>query len=782
GELDADRLLPLLYRGLLPKLGSTVLGEKPPFDGWQPAADEPGLNRTPFYCSGCPHNTSTLQLPEGSQAAAGIGCHGMAIGLPHTHGITHMGGEGVQWVGAAPFTTTPHLFQNLGDGTLFHSGSLAIRQAVAAGTSITFKILYNAAVGMTGGQQADGAVGVPELTRMLQAQGVRHIIVTTDEPDKYPPGATWASGVEVWHRDRILEAQQKLKEIQGVTVLIHDQGCAAELRRMRRKGQAPDPPMRVFINEAVCEGCGDCGRKSNCLSVIPVQTDFGRKTQIHQASCNKDFSCLKGDCPAFVSVVPKKQLKKETHIPQITDELPRPNCHSGEAAQLYMVGIGGTGVVTVNQILGTAAMLEGKVVKALDQTGLSQKGGTVVAHLKIMPQEQAVSPKIAAGGADAYIAFDMLAAATHKHLKYAAPGKTIGIVSTSRIATGQMVADPRADFPEVERLSSKIDAHTRKHYNHYLDTQALSQALFRSHLPANLLQIGVAFQAGCIPLRAESIEQAIELNGVAVAQNIQAFRAGRKALLDPEWAAQLQQIRPGAMKAPPLPANAPDLPAALKSLPESVQQLIARRYADLCAYQNPAYARQYLEFVQGVQQAEATALGQHRITEAVARYLYKLMAYKDEYEVARLHLQPQAGQALQDTFGQVSRVAYWLHPPLLRALGWKKKIRFGSWIRPFFRLLYALRLLRGTALDPFGYARVRKTERQLVRDYCQMIERLMEQLDESRADTILKLAELPDLIRGYEEVKMKNVQLYERQKAEYLADLQTAVVSEQHGD
>ncbi len=771
-ELDADRLLPILYKRLKQKLPKDILGERHELllQLAQKPVERFSVMRRPHYCSGCPHNISTLQVPEGSSVGGGIGCHGMAIRLSHTEGITQMGGEGAQWVGMAPFTHRAHLFQNIGDGTFFHSGSLAIRQAISAGTNVTYKLLYNAAVGMTGGQHADGSIPVPELTRLLAAEGVKYIIVTTDQPNKYPGQAQWAdsSMMEIWHRDKIIEAQEKLRDIAGVTVLIHDQECAAELRRMRRRGKVAEPPMRVFINEAVCEGCGDCGRKSNCLSVVPVETEFGRKTQIHQASCNKDYSCLKGDCPAFVSVIPEVMAQKQRKaLSQIRADLPAPD--SVDSAHIYMVGIGGTGVVTVNQILGTAAMLEGKVVKALDQTGLSQKGGSVTSHLKIYAQHLETSSKVAVGEADTYIAFDILAATMPKNLKHAQAGKTIAIVSTSKVATGEMVTNTQANFPQLEKLQQTIDAQTRKQVNVYLDAQSLSEQLFGSHIQANMLLIGTAFQSACLPLSAESIEQAIRLNGVSVEKNIQAFRVGRKAVLDPEWAERLQQPQQSVVKLQPetLEKLSGTLNfQGLDQASEILRHLIGIRISELIAYQNRAYAQTYVDFVAKVWKKEqAFSADNSSIAEAVARYLFKLMAYKDEYEVARLHLKPSTNRMLEATFGKGAKVSYWLHPPILRAMGWQKKMTLGAWFQPGLKLLRWMKFLRGTVFDLFGYAAVRKTEVRLISEYKSLIEDALDRLEELNYEHIVALAEAPDIIRGYEEVKMENVASYRMQVA-----------------
>ncbi|HSD50538.1 MAG TPA: indolepyruvate ferredoxin oxidoreductase family protein, partial [Candidatus Methylomirabilis sp.] len=605
GELDADRIALLVAsrvqrRVPLEPVRARVallegLGERP-----APLT----LQRQPYFCSGCPHNRSTV-VPEDSYAGGGIGCHTLALGTrPTTVGVTQMGGEGAQWVGMAPFTEIRHMFQNLGDGTLFHSGSLAIRQAVASEANITFKILYNSAVAMTGGQQPAGEMTVPDLTHLLEAEGVRRIIVTTDEPEKYPRGTHWARGVQVWHRDRLEEAQRLLRATPGVTALIHDQRCAAEKRRLRKRGRLPDPSMRVVINEAVCEGCGDCGVKSNCLSVHPVETEFGRKTQVHQGSCNKDYSCLDGDCPAFVTVTPLEPAemgRRESF--SLGRELREPVPVVPRECRLVMMGIGGTGVVTVNQILGMAALLDGRYVRGLDQTGLSQKAGPVVSHLKLLDRPEEVSNKTAAGEADCYLVFDLLAGTTPQCLKCARPDKTVAVVSTSRIPTGAMIASNEIQFPDVKVLLASIERHTRKDENVFLDAVEVAETLFDDHMVANLLLLGAAYQAGAIPVRAKAIEEAIAINGVSVETNIQAFRAGRLAVVDPAWAASLTRPRLGAAEEFPAPS------AEARALVESVgadgelRRLLEIRVPELIAYQDVAYARRYVDFVRTVREA-----------------------------------------------------------------------------------------------------------------------------------------------------------------------------------
>jgi indolepyruvate ferredoxin oxidoreductase len=762
-ELDADRIAEIVASRLERKVHlDSITARVALLEALRQRPAPTTLARQPYFCSGCPHNRSTV-LPDGSIASAGIGCHGMALLMDRkTMGLTQMGGEGAQWVGMAPFTETPHLFQNLGDGTLFHSGSLAIRQAVAAGVNITYKILYNSAVAMTGGQDAAGAMPVPELTRSLHAEGVKRIIVMTDEPDKYPKNVQWAPGVEVWDRERLDEVQRLLRDIPGVTALVYDQRCAAEKRRLRKRGKLPDPALRVFINEAVCEGCGDCGVKSNCLSVHPVETEFGRKTQIHQSSCNKDYSCLQGDCPSFLTVVPVGEPRKKARQGfTVERDLPAPARRVPRDANVFMMGIGGTGVVTVNQILGTAALLDGKQIRGLDQTGLSQKGGPVVSHLKIFDVAPEVSNKVAAGEVDCYLGFDILVATSPQNLDHARPDKTLAVVSTSQVPTGAMVTHTDVEFPESNGLITAINRFTRKDENVFLDAIGLAEMLFDDHMAANMIVLGAAYQAGAIPVSAPAIEEAIVLNGVSVQMNTQAFRAGRLLVADPAWVGTLKRRRVGAVEA------ARALTAEARRLVDSVGaagellRLLEIRVPELCAYQSAAYAREYVDVVKRVRDAEARAVGgETRLGEGVARHLFKLMAYKDEYEVARLHLKNDVATALASEFPGGVRLQYNLHPPMLRALGWTTKIRFGTWFDGVFKLLCAMKGLRGTVLDPFGRAEVRRVERQLIAEYRGLIEKALVGLSAESYERAVTLANLPDAIRGYEEIKLRSVRRF----------------------
>jgi indolepyruvate ferredoxin oxidoreductase len=776
GELSADVIAEGLRQRLAPRLASLALAApcmQAPRGGLQSIAVQALPGRTPYFCSGCPHNRS-LRVPEGSVVGAGIGCHVMALWMGNVlgpvTGYTQMGGEGAQWVGLAPFTDTRHFFQNLGDGTFHHSGSLAIRFAVAAGTNITYKVLYNKAVAMTGGQEVTGAMDVPSMVDMLYAEGVRRVIVTTDEPERYAGGK--ASRAEVWHRDRLVEAEQLLAATPGVTVLINDQQCAAEKRRLRRRGRLDYKPKTVFINERVCEGCGDCGRKSNCLSVQPVATEFGRKTQIHQSSCNQDFSCLDGDCPSFLTVeapegAPQARPPKREPLPFPAGlELPQPLPQRGDGHfSACLMGIGGTGVVTVNQILGTAAFLDGRRVQTYDHTGSSQKGGAVISHFKILPEGEDAAPTLSKGSADLYLAFDALVAVNPDNLALAAAGRSIAVVSTTQIPTGQMVSDVAARYPGLDALVARIDAVSTAGRNVYVDAQQLAERLLGDHMASNLLLVGVAWQLGALPVSAAAIEAAIRLNGVAAEMNLAAFRWGRLYAADRASVEAVLRQQDDARKASAegavaaAPAPGPQAQAIVDAVGAegALRDALGVRVPELIAYQDAAYARRYADAVARVRRAGP---GSDTLALAVARNLYKLMAYKDEYEVARLHLDAAAGRALAASFGPRARIAWHFQPTFLRGLGVQKKIRLGPWFRPVLQLLSSLKGLRGGPLDLLGRTRVRRIERALVPHYLALVDAACERLDDQTLPLALELAQAPDMVRGYEDVKLGNVRAY----------------------
>lgn len=738
-------------------------------------------NRTPYFCSGCPHNRST-KVPEGSLVGAGIGCSGMVAMMPQERagdviGMTQMGGEGATWIGMAPFVETGHLFQNMGDGTFHHSGSLAIRAAVASGANITYKLLYNSAVAMTGGQEAVGLMTVDEIVEELLAEGVAKVVITTEEPHRYRRRRL-PRGVGVRHRDELMRTQEELSRTPGVTVLINDQECATELRRKRKRKLVETPTTRAFINQRVCEGCGDCGDKSNCLSVQPVGTALGRKTKIHQASCNIDLSCLDGDCPSFLTVTPGG-TKAKREVPALAAEaLPEPELVvSPESFEMRVTGIGGTGVVTVSQIVATAAQIDGRFVRGLDQTGLAQKGGAVVSDVKLTDAPVERANKVANGQADLYLGCDVLVAAQDSYLGVAHEDRTVAIVSTAEVPTGAMVTDTTVSFPEAESTVGRIQQVTRARDSQFVDARAMTLDLFDDDQFANVFLLGVAFQAGALPVRASSLETALELNGVAVERNLQAFRRGRQFVADRAGLlADLADDHRETVLAPvsdrirSLVAHAGFTEGAAGT------ELVTSRAADLESYQSLAYARRYVQVVAEVRsREEAAAPGSSELTLAVAQHLHKVMAYKDEYEVARLSIDPSLDAALEAEFGPGAKAQYRLHPPILRALGMKRKIALGAWFKPVFHVLYALRRLRGTPLDPFGVATVRRAERRLREEYIELVGRISRDLSELGVERAAAIAALPDLVRGYEDIKLRNIDLYRERLAEALAPTDPAL-------
>ncbi len=775
GALDADALVEPLRRRLISRIDPARLAPPPASDNDATRAADRKLiellpSRTPYFCSGCPHSTGT-KAPTDSLVGGGIGCHGL-VGLMAPErvgtvmGNTQMGGEGVHWIGIEPFVGVEHFIQNLGDGTFAHSGSLAIRAARAAGSHMTFKILYNGAVAMTGGQDAAGAMPVPQLTAWLQSEGVTRVIVTTDDRGKYK-GVKMPKGVDVWDRDRIIEAQEVLRDEPGVTVLIHDQQCAAEKRRDRKRGRVIDPAERIVINERVCEGCGDCGAKSNCLSVQPIETEFGRKTQIHQSSCNKDYSCLDGDCPSFLSVIPNAKAGKTSRetggarrVPTLDQSLlvePTMVVPTNDVT-IRMPGVGGTGVVTVSQILGTAATLDGKYVGGLDQTGLSQKAGPVVSDLRISTEPQEGTNKLTAGSADVYLVFDLLVGLSPGNLHGVSPERTVAVVSMTKTPTGEMVRDVNAAFPDLEPLKVELNSRTRGELNRYLDATAITEGLFGESTTANTFMIGVAYQIGALPISAGAIEQAIELNGAAVEANRSAFRWGRVWAIDADAVRKASQLPEDH-----LPTPSPALESAIVAAGlggGELGRLVRMRAADLVEYQDERYARRYLGTV-----AKAAAAGDAGFAEAVARYAYKLMAYKDEYEVARLHVDEAVRLTVTNAVGSEVTIKYNLHPPMLRALGLDQKIELGPWFTPALKTLAAGKKLRGTPIDPFGRAKVRKVERQLVKEYEDIVSRLAPKVTGDNAASATELASLPDVVRGYEDIKLGNVERYHSELA-----------------
>jgi indolepyruvate ferredoxin oxidoreductase len=727
----------------------------------QLAGHEIKIERTPHYCSGCPHNTST-KVPEGSRAVAGIGCHYMAVWMDRaTETFTQMGGEGVPWIGQAPFTETRHIFANLGDGTYFHSGILAIRAAIASGVNITYKILYNDAVAMTGGQPVDGQLSVQRIAHQLAAEGVSRIVVVSDEPDKYG-GTGFPADVDIYHRDRLDEIQRDLREVSGCTILIYDQTCAAEKRRRRKRGKFPDPPKRVFINEAVCEGCGDCSTQSNCLSVVPVETEFGRKRAIDQSSCNKDYSCVNGFCPSFVTVHGgglRKPDRGKGDASRFAD-LPEPVLpRIGEPYGILVTGVGGTGVVTIGALIGMAAHLEGKGVAVLDMTGLAQKGGAVFSHVRLANRPEDIhAVRIASGDADLLIGCDIVVAASPDGLAKLRKGKSAAIVNAHETITGAFTRNPDLLFPAGDLRSLIVEA-TGTESAEFIDATRIATALLGDSIATNLFMLGFAYQKGLVPVSGAAIDRAIELNGVAVAFNREAFLWGR-----------LAAHRRAEVEA----AAAPRQPIAAETLSTTLDDAVARRVAFLTRYQNAAYAARYERLVRQVETAERTkAKGQDGLADAVARSLFKLMAYKDEYEVARLYTDDEFKKLLNAQFEGDFRLEFHLAPPLVAERDQRtfhlKKRAYGAWLMGAFAILAKLKGLRGTPFDLFGYSEERRIERRLIGEYEALIGELIAGLTPANHAVAVALAKLPERIRGYGHIKEANLKTAKAEEARLLA-------------
>ena len=797
GEFESD----IIVRALLKRLSRKIRIESA--ENWLKRLDEiharaklPTTNRTAWYCSGCPHNTST-QAVDGSIVSAGIGCHTMAMWMGRNVVMgTHMGAEGTQWIGMAPFTEANHIFQNMGDGTYAHSGSLAIRYAAATGVNITFKLLRNAHTSMTGGQEIQGAVPVINMINDLLANGVKKVIVTTDEPEKFQ-GISLPGGTEAWHRDRLDEAQRVLAATPGTTVLLHDQECAAELRRARSRGKAEEPAEVTVINERVCEGCGDCGEKSNCMSVEPVQTEFGRKTRIHQSSCNKDFSCVKGFCPSFLTVTPNPapasdgKKKKKGRIPALEREMPDPvkKVDDSLGFGIHVMGIGGTGSVTVVATLANAARIEGKHVIGLDQTGLAQKGGAVISDIKITHAPFKGSNKISDGRSDLYLGFDILNATDPKNLDKCHPERTIAVVSTTQTPTGQMVSNRHTLFPAVNGLVAGINRVTRQAENVFLDGQAMAEGLFGDAMATNNFMVGVAYQAGTIPLKAESIEAAIKQSGVAVEMSLAAFRWGRMVVVDRAFVeAEIAKYKAGAsvIKLHQAPKLSPAARAIVESIGAQgeVKRLVEIRVPELIAFQNDAYAQRYADVIKKVIAGEQRAVpGQSTLAEAAARYLYKLMAYKDEYEVARLHTDPAFLAELDAQFPHGYTVKYNLAPPMIAdrdpATGHLQKKQFGPWMFKAFQKIAGWKGLRGGALDFFGKTEERLQERASIEEYVKLLDEVLTKLTPLNHAAAVALAKVPDEIRGFGHVKEKNLAIARKLYEERLQAFRNPQVGQQ---
>jgi indolepyruvate ferredoxin oxidoreductase len=714
--------------------------------------------RIPYFCSGCPHNTST-RVPEGSKALAGIGCHYMATWIrpEQTMTFTQMGGEGAPWIGIQPFTETRHVFANLGDGTYFHSGLLAIRAAASANVNLTYKILFNDAVAMTGGQPVDGSLTVPMVTRQVAAEGVKRIAIVSDEPEKYRGAADLAPGTSVHHRDELDAVQRMLREIPGVTALVYDQTCAAEKRRRRKRGTYPDPARRVVINERVCEGCGDCGAKSNCLSIVPVETEYGRKRAIDQSTCNKDYSCIKGFCPSFVTVEGGK-LRKRQPVARESAALAEPALPALERPWgILVTGVGGTGVVTIGALLGVAAHIEGKGVAVLDMTGLAQKGGSVYSHIRIAARPEDIhAVRIAAGEAHAVIGCDMIVAASDEAIAKMQAGHTRAVVNLDVAPTGAFTREPDLEVPR-SGMQDAISEACGPGSADFVEAGDLATRLLGDSIATNLFMVGYAWQKGLVPLGRESIVRAIELNGASVEANKAAFDWGRRAAVD------IDAVRKAASADGEAPAS--------RRLSATLDEAIARRRAELVQYQDDAYAARYEKAVARVREVESRSVpGSTALAWAVARHLFKLMAYKDEYEVARLYADGGFAARVASQFEGDYRLRVHLAPPLWSgtdpATGEPRKRSYGPWMLKAMALLAKFKGLRGTALDPFGHSAERREERRLIAEYEETLAEIFERLSPHTLAAAVDLASLPEHIRGFGPVKARHLaQVSERRQA-----------------
>jgi indolepyruvate ferredoxin oxidoreductase len=822
GELTPERVLSVLTRVLpgltppsTPAVGKAIL----------PLADMP--TRTPAFCSGCPHNRSTV-VPVGSITGGGVGCHGMIHFEPRHADETFipptpMGAEGAHWIGLAPFVGDRHLFQNLGDGTFSHSGSLAIRACVAAGVHITFKLLYNSAVAMTGGQDVTGLMGIPALTRSLAAEGVSAMAVCTDDVTRYGRHAAFAPGVGVHPREDVVRVEEQLRRAPGVSVLIYDQRCAAEARRLRKRGVLEEPPRRVVINQAVCEGCGDCSRVSNCLSVLPVDTEFGERRQIHQSSCNKDYSCLEGDCPSFLTFEPEPEPRSRSRSwsrrrrpPQREPGQPapasaegpgrsRPRLPSGPLAvpevpaidhrfSVYVTGIGGTGIVTANRLVAHAALAAGYAVQGVDQTGLSQKAGAVVSHLHIAPEPGHISSAtVADGQADLYLSGDILQAAAATHLRKVAPGRTFAVVDSDFFPTASMLQNDLS--VDQSRLATALAEVVGPERLRLLDTTGLAEAIFGSHLPANVMLLGTAFQLGALPLPLDAIRRAITEEGPSASMNLEAFEWGRWLAVDPDrvhaaatgtgtrtgtassqsdlWEPSARAIAEARRLLAGAAAPGAATPGA--ATPGALRPLLERRAAQLIDYQDGALARRWFGLVEAAADADDAGHA-FALTEAVAEGWFKLLTYKDEYEVARLHLRLDLDEAARGLgLGDSYQVRYQLHPPTLRRLGVDHKIGVGAaWGRVMFQGLAAMRRVRGTPLDVFGYERHRREERRVAEEYAELVTAVLARVDPATYGEAVALARSALMIRGYEDIKSASIERWRAETAGWQARFDSA--------
>jgi indolepyruvate ferredoxin oxidoreductase len=754
----------LLRLNLNPEIAEMLRAKADWFNGRQASqmqATAP-IARTPYFCSGCPHNTST-KVPEGSRAMAGIGCHFMALWMNrNTETFTHMGGEGVPWVGIAPFTNENHIFANLGDGTYFHSGILAIRQAVASKANITYKILYNDAVAMTGGQRHDGDLSPQQITFQLHAEGIREIYLVSENPASYPSD-TIAPGVKLAHRDELDRVMRECREFKGTSAIVFVQTCAAEKRRRRKRGLMEDPQRRVLINPAVCEGCGDCSVQSNCISVEPLETEFGRKRTINQSNCNKDYSCVKGFCPSFVTVDGGKLRRRAPPDLGAIGDLPEPAARPSldRPYNIAIGGVGGTGVLTIGALLGMAAHIEGKASMILDMSGLAQKGGAVLSHVRLSDHPADVTcSRIVTGTADLVLAADEVVAVSKDTISLCESSRTAGIINSHVIPTADFILNRDFNF-QARKVNSVLETALRKD-SAFFDFTKPAEALLGDSIATNIMMMGYAYQKGLLPLSEKSIEQAIEVNGVSIKMNKEAFQLGRLAAADPARLAAMMKDQ--------------DEPAAPKTLDAmTLDEIIAHRSAHLTAYQSSRLAKRYRSLVDQVRDAADKGGYGEALPRAVAVNYAKLLAYKDEYEVARLFTDGKFEHQLREQFEGDFKFNFNLAPPILSsgldAQGRPKKRAFGPWMLNVFRVLAKLRFLRGTPLDIFGRSADRKLERDLIAGYEKDVATVLGLLSPVTIDTAVELLSLPDRIRGYGPVKEKAVEEAKARYAQLAADL-----------
>jgi indolepyruvate ferredoxin oxidoreductase len=769
GELSPAAIAKVIASRLQPYYRSAQMAERVAALEAREAAVEREVAaplRPAYFCSGCPHNTST-KLPEGSRGLAGIGCHFMSQKMDRgVETFTQMGAEGTTWIGQAPFTDTPHVFVNIGDGTYFHSGLLAIRAAVSARARMTYKILFNDAVAMTGGQPMDGPLSVERITQQIAAEGVTPVVVVTDEPEKYAGAVGLAPGTSVRHREDLDAVQHELRAQPGVSAIVYDQTCAAEKRRRRKRGAYPDPQRRVFINEAVCEGCGDCGTESNCVSILPVETEFGRKRAIDQSACNKDYSCLNGFCPSFVTIEGDARLRKRTVPADAIDAGTLPEvarADLGEPFNILITGIGGTGVITLGALIATAAHLDGLSTLALDMTGMAQKGGAVTSHVRIAASPQNLhAPRVATCDADLVLGCDMLVAGAAEALSKMRRGRTLAVVNSFVAMTGDFTRDPDLNLPQAA-MQESIRTACGEGRTEFVDAGGLATALLGDSIAANMFLLGYAWQKGAVPVSVAALERAIELNGAAVESNVTSLRLGRRAAID------LAEVTRLAFPPQELPAS--------RRMAADFDAVLARRVEYLTSYQDARFGERYRLLVERVRAAERQVAEGDRLAIAVARNYFKLLACKDEYEVARLYTNGEFAERLQQTFEGDYRVVFHFAPTWLAGHGQgsarPRKRAFGPWMLRALRLLARGKVLRGSLLDPFRYGPERRDERDWIAAYERTIDELLASLRGANHTIAVRIAAVPESIRGFGHVRLRNSAAARNALAALLAEFRT---------